>query len=160
MADDDSVRLCLGEGLFPQLGGAVTCLETHFGVELKRAVPMLARRKDRGRSRIDAVVVGEKIALEYDGWFWHREERRLDSDTWKSQALLDADWSVIRIREIAHAGALPALPIDSPRHVEIQHRRADGFMVEDPVGPCRAIAALIESLHRQGSDEDPPVLVT
>jgi hypothetical protein len=130
------------------------CLETRFGLELERGVAMPVQRKSRGRSLIDAVVVGERIALEYDGWFWHHEERRIDSDTWKSLALLDAGWSVIRIREIAQAGALPPLPIDSPRYVEVQHRRIDGFMIEDLVEPCRALAGLISSMRRSGRAQE------
>lgn len=40
-----------------------------------------------------------RVVIEYDGWYWHKNLRKVDLDRIKTTALLDAGWSVIRIRE-------------------------------------------------------------
>lgn len=55
---------------------------------------------------------GSKIAIEYDGAYWHKS--RVDADIEKTQALLDAGYQVIRIREQARQDSLPLLGINHP----------------------------------------------
>ena len=56
--------------------------------------------------------------LEYDGQYWHRD--RLARDRAKTDALLRAGWSAIRVRE----DGLPLLDIDD----------ASLFQIQTPVG--------------------------
>ncbi len=48
-------------------------------------------------SDVDVIIPSHKLIIEYDGWYWHR--KRLDQDIEKTQALKDAGWRVLRIRE-------------------------------------------------------------
>jgi hypothetical protein len=45
----------------------------------------------------DIVLRGERIIIEYDGSFWHKE--KVQSDTEKTEALKSDGWKVIRVRE-------------------------------------------------------------
>lgn len=55
-----------------------------------------------------------KIAIEYDGFYWHQSHS--DRDTKKSRDLLAAGWLVVRLRE----DALPSLHIRSKHYIEIR----------------------------------------
>lgn len=55
----------------------------------------------------------QRLAIEYDGSFWHQE--KLDTDRAKTQDLLAAGWYVIRIRE----QPLPFLPLHEDRLLQI-----------------------------------------
>jgi len=59
---------------------------------------------------------GTKIAIEYDGAYWHRPEAKVLADKSKSLDLLAAGYLVIRLRE----DDLPSLEIDDPRYVELR----------------------------------------
>ena len=56
---------------------------------------------------VDCLLKGN-IAVEYDGYFWHRE--RISSDTSKTKALINKGYSVIRVREQSNGNELPLLP--------------------------------------------------
>lgn len=62
-----------------------------------------------GRWRIDILVPGLRLAVEYDGSYWHGEKSALDER--KTLELLDAGYLVARIRE----NDLPHLDLDHPR---------------------------------------------
>lgn len=63
----------------------------------------------RNRSKLNVDIIGEyrnqPIVVEYDGWYWHSGQIKKDSvtpmlrDSAKTQALLDAGYLVVRIRE-------------------------------------------------------------
>lgn len=55
---------------------------------------------------------GRKIAIEYDGSYWHADKTDLDHE--KSIDLLHADYFVVRLRE----HPLPPLAIEDPRYAE------------------------------------------
>jgi hypothetical protein len=59
---------------------------------------------------------GTKIAIEYDGAYWHRPEAKILVDRSKSLDLLAAGYFVVRLRE----DDLPSLNIDDPRYVELR----------------------------------------
>jgi hypothetical protein len=59
---------------------------------------------------------GTKIAIEYDGAYWHRPEAKVLADTSKSLDLLAAGYLVIRMRE----DDLPSLDIKDPRYMELR----------------------------------------
>ena len=50
-------------------------------------------------SEVDTMLPDARVVIEYDGWYWHKNLRKVDLDRIKTTALLDAGWSVIRIRE-------------------------------------------------------------
>lgn len=68
------------------------------------------------RGSIDALLREEKVALEYDGAYWHGRPADLVRDTKKTHKLLDGGWSVVRIRE----RGLPDLGVDDQRYVSVE----------------------------------------
>ena len=85
-----------------------------------------------------ATLGDKKFAIEYDGYYFHSGIHSGDrvaaylKDTQKTQALLDAGYCVIRVREINFNGTLNFLDLDSPRLLQIHHRynnklRKDSF---------------------------------
>lgn len=85
-----------------------------------------------------ATLGGKKFAIEYDGYYFHSGIHSGDKaaaylkDTQKTQALLDAGYCVIRVREINFNGTLNFLDLDSPRLLQIHHKynnklRKDSF---------------------------------
>ena len=50
-------------------------------------------------SEVDAMLRDQRVVIEYDGWYWHKDLRKFELDLKKTRALLAAEWSVIRIRE-------------------------------------------------------------
>lgn len=50
-------------------------------------------------TRIDVALPKQKIAIEYDSWFWH--SHRLDKDLKTTEALLKEGWRVLRIKSNA-----------------------------------------------------------
>lgn len=61
----------------------------------------------------DIVLEDEKVAIEYDGYTWHRDT--VERDVEKAVGLLNKDWLVIRVRE----KRLPPLPVSHPRYFEV-----------------------------------------
>ncbi|MBT2265970.1 DUF559 domain-containing protein [Rhodococcus erythropolis] len=59
------------------------------------------------RSALDLALPDLKIAVEYDGWYWHMDAA--DRDDKKTAQLHAAGWSVIRIRETSRGRELPAV---------------------------------------------------
>ena len=57
-----------------------------------------------------------RIILEFDGYWWHREEDRIKTDTRKTTALYRAGWTVLRVRQ----GELP--DIDNAVNIQVQER--------------------------------------
>lgn len=52
--------------------------------------------------------------IEYDGSYWHSKEEAYQRDITKTQALLNAGFTVIRVRETSGKQVLPYLPIVHP----------------------------------------------
>ncbi len=59
-----------------------------------------------------ALANGQKLAIEYDGSYWHADKGNVDFE--KSRDLLAAGYLVARLRE----HPLPALPVHDPHYVE------------------------------------------
>ncbi|WP_459793246.1 hypothetical protein [Arthrobacter sp. AD-310] len=59
---------------------------------------------------------GTKIAIEYDGAYWHRPEAKILTDRYKSLDLLAAGYLVVRLRE----DDLPSLNVIDPRYMEMR----------------------------------------
>ena len=53
-------------------------------------------------------LIDECIVIEYDGSFWHKH--KISTDISKSQGLINAGYSVIRVREQSNGNELPLLP--------------------------------------------------
>ncbi|MEW6903278.1 hypothetical protein V3M63_06720 [Trueperella pyogenes] len=56
---------------------------------------------------------GERLAIEYDGSYWHRD--KTDVDRAKSLDLLAAGFILVRLREVP----LPSLHVTHPNYQEI-----------------------------------------
>ena len=77
---------------------------------LERKVPL-----DRGVVDVDVVIPEQRLAIEFDGSFWHRD---MDiADTWKSAALRSRGWRVVRVRE-APLALTSADDISVPRSLQ------------------------------------------
>ena len=59
------------------------------------------------RSALDLALPDLKIAVEYDGWYWHMDAAERDDK--KTAQLHAAGWTVIRIRETSRGRELPAV---------------------------------------------------
>ena len=70
-----------------------------------------------GRWSVDVALVEEKVAVEYDGAYFHKEP--LDRDSRKTVDLLGRGYRVIRIRERSRQYTLPSLDIEDPRYLEL-----------------------------------------
>lgn len=83
-------------------------------------------------------AAGLKIAIEYDGAYWHADKVAID--TAKSLDLLAAGWLVVRLRE----DPLLALGIDHPRYSELTVHST----TPDPVGVMDRVHAWASSITR------------
>jgi very-short-patch-repair endonuclease len=45
---------------------------------------------------IDVAFVSERVAIEVDGWAWHRDVDRFNHDAQRQNALMNAGWHVLR----------------------------------------------------------------
>lgn len=68
---------------------------------------------------VDILAVEPKIAIEYDGSYWHKDTA--DRDLTKTMALLDAGYTVVRVREQSRQFSLPLLPLEHPNLHQILH---------------------------------------
>jgi hypothetical protein len=87
------------------------------------------------RGKIDAALVEGRIAIEYDGSYWHSREGSAERDLFKTRAMLDAGWTVIRLR----AGGLGTLDLRHEAYFELDC--AEGYGVD-----LRAIAEELSRL--------------
>lgn len=71
---------------------------------------------------ISGVCAGVPVVVEYDGSYFHADA--VERDSVKTQALLDAGYVVVRVREENHT-ALEPLPLVHPRLVQVSHRFGD-----------------------------------
>lgn len=74
-----------------------------------------------------ATLGDKKFAIEYDGYYFHsgihsgdKEDAYL-KDTQKTQALLDAGYHVVRVREVNYAGTLEFLDIKHKNLLQLNH---------------------------------------
>lgn len=82
------------------------------------------------------------VIVEYDGRRWHAPEDRQAVDTEKTQALLDAGFVVVRVRE----DDLPHLAMDHPDLLQISHRWSNRD--EDLVPLMGELEAWLDSMDR------------
>jgi very-short-patch-repair endonuclease len=99
-------------------------METALHKELQKTFPDLILGRNLlmkwGKSTytsVDILFEKEKVVIEYDGWYWHKE--RVDKDTLKTQTLLDAGYKVIRVR----AEPLDLLEIKHKHFAQVTHPR-------------------------------------
>ena len=64
---------------------------------------------DGWRWGVDLALHHQKVIVEYDGWYWHRD--KAENDLFKTRALENEGWTVIRIRETSNYRPLPLLPV-------------------------------------------------
>ena len=76
---------------------------------------------------------GRRVAIEYDGSYWHADKAQLDTE--KSLELLADGIIVVRLREVP----LPKLPIELPGYHEV----AVHSSAPDPVGAIRRVHDLL-----------------
>ena len=62
-----------------------------------------------GDKFIDVALVDEQIAIEYDGWYWHKERQGCDER--RKQELLDKGWKVLTIKSSEQIPSQDALSV-------------------------------------------------
>lgn len=78
--------------------------------------------KVNGRKRAYEVdIVWGRVAVEYDGSYFHQGTQAEGRDVAKTQALLDAGFRVVRVRE-QNNHALAHLPMSHPDLIQLDHR--------------------------------------
>lgn len=82
------------------------------------------------RVDVHGVLAGTDVpvVVEYDGGYWHSMPESLDRDMRKTEALLEAGYYVVRVRE----NELPHLPLSHPQLLQVDYtwHREDGTMVD------------------------------
>jgi hypothetical protein len=79
---------------------------------------------------------GRKVAVEYDGIFYHSRAVSSVRDLAKTRALLDAGWAVVRVRE----GSLQPLDLDDHALFQLNHqyRQGNESQMDDFIRPAAA----------------------
>lgn len=71
----------------------------------------------RKSAQVDIEIIGLKVIVEYDGCFFH--QGREVQDTKKTLSLLEAGYSVVRLREFSRYFSLPILNINHPNLLQL-----------------------------------------
>lgn len=83
-----------------QLNG-ISRLEIKLSCELSKFLKVDLEQKiiriDKENFFVDIIVPSEKLVVEYDGSYWHRDKK--ERDIYKTEQLEKAGWTVIRVRE-------------------------------------------------------------
>lgn len=86
-----------------------------------------------GREWMIADIKVGSVIVEYDGSYWHH--KTLDLDTAKTNALLDAGYRVVRIREQSRDYSLPSLDIEHPNLLQISYQYSQTYdMIDECLG--------------------------
>ena len=82
------------------------------------------------------------IAVEYDGSYYHADEKSVRRDLDKTAALLGAGYCVIRVRE----NDLPHLEIEDPKLTQVSHR----YGVDDPAETLQSALSQFAKMLEDG----------
>jgi len=136
-------------------------------IDLFFSVDLDTHTVERGISAVDIVIPEHRIVVEFDGAFWHKDKET--EDRAKTDALVAADWSVIRVRQAPlapisqHDVVVPPEPLDLKtcadivlqRIVEVTGTEPDGltdYLAQNELLNTKAAMAYWDSiLHPDGS---------
>lgn len=76
-----------------------------------------ARLAGKHLIRVDCYIPELKLAVEFDGHYWHK--KRLRADTRKAKVLLKAGYRVIRLRETKAKEHLPIINLQDDNFVQL-----------------------------------------
>jgi hypothetical protein len=97
-------------------------------------------RSDSASLDIAGEFHGRAVAIEYDGHYYHSLDRNLENDKRKTLALLEAGWTVVRIRE----SPLEPLGMEHPKLHQTSFVNAGGT----DAAMNQSIAPTAEAIHR------------
>lgn len=130
------VRNRTGHNVHKIMFGCPDCTQAHTSnIEIllrKRASAILLNMPEdykakldipwRRNKRMSVDILGEydgkKVAIEYDGMWYHYDKETILRDLAKTEALLNAGYIVVRIRE----GKLPDLELTSPQLLQLNYK--------------------------------------
>ena len=72
-----------------------------------------------GRYSVDALLVKQRVIIEYDGSYFHKD--RAVQDTRKTSDLIKWNYRVVRVRESTSQWSLPELEIVDPNYLELTY---------------------------------------
>lgn len=95
-------RACGGAWTIRYKQNRVSKAETEFGDQLKALGFDFESQHQIGKWVVDFCFVNEKIAVEYDGEYWHSLPKSIARDARKDKSLVAAGFSVVRVPERLH----------------------------------------------------------
>jgi serine/threonine-protein kinase HipA len=99
---------------------------------------------------VDITIRKLKICIEYDGYRWHNSEASIARDRAKSEALLNAGWKVIRMRESSPNSYLPPLQIEHPCYAEmVCTSESSGRKYDQDLLAVQTIIRRVEAISQQ-----------
>lgn len=133
-------------GIEGRLRGRLNASRFGFGPPAQSDVALEQRWPNGHHFRVDFLgrlpETKRSVIVEYDGRRWHAPEDRRAVDTEKTQALLDAGFVMVRVRE----DDLPHLAMDHPDLLQISHRWSNRD--EDLAPLMGEIEAWLDSMDR------------
>ena len=93
---------CNGAWTIRHKQNRVSKAETAFGSQLKALGFNFESQHQIGKWVVDFCFVAEKIAVEYDGEYWHSLPKSIARDARKDKSLIKAGYSVVRVPERLH----------------------------------------------------------
>jgi len=98
---------------------------TQVRQEYNSAISVPWRNRKQIKVDILGMYIDKSIVIEYDGWYWHSGQRKQDAttpllrDTEKTQALLEAGYLVVRIREARKNATLDFINLSHPHLLQL-----------------------------------------
>lgn len=114
-------RACNGAWTIRYKQNRVSKAETTFGAQLKTLGFKFESQHQIGKWVVDFCFVEEKIAVEYDGEYWHSLPKSISRDARKDKSLIKAGYSVVRVPERLHIES-PADAIALVANALTEHR--------------------------------------
>lgn len=115
-----------------ELGYFAAAQELFGQAESGTPIAVLGGRRKRWLVDVTTQIHGHKVAIEYDGAYWHADKIQVDTE--KSLDLLAAGWFVVRLRE----APLPGLGLEAAGFYELlMHSASD---------PAEVLAQVAEML--------------
>lgn len=119
----------------PDGSGCPRCAPQNSKVEdvLENLIPKSIRNfRVIPKKEVDLFVPNERLIIEYDGSYWHKD--KADKDLEYTRLMLDLGYRVVRIREQTKTYPLPPLPVENENllQIEVDYARDNSHVINIP----------------------------